>query len=119
MELELIRTYYRSGTNGKILFQGGIKDISGLNLRSLNKVSLPACRLSVYNRLLTTFTDIPYTAADQEARNISLPLTLQPGEIALIILGLKYTVETDGTRVVVANKEWQPVDIIGAAYLPK
>jgi hypothetical protein len=66
-----------------------------------------------------TFTDIPYTAAEQEARNFALPLTLQPGEIALIILGLKYAVETEGTRTVVANKEWQPIDIIGAAYLPK
>ena len=65
-----------------------------------------------------TFADIPYTSAEQEARNISLPLTPQPGEIALIVLGLKYTVETEGNRVVVANKEWQPIDIIGAAYLP-
>ena len=52
------------------------------------------------------------------ARDIVLPLTLQPGEVGLVILGLKYTVERAGNLQVAAGREWRPVDIVDAYYFP-
>jgi hypothetical protein len=66
----------------------------------------------------TLFVDIPYSDEEQEARDIVLPLALQPREVGLVILGLKYTVERAGNLEVVAGREWRPVDIIDAYYFP-
>lgn len=65
-----------------------------------------------------SFIDIPYTDAVVEARDIPLPLTIKPGELALVVLGLKYTVVNEGNRELAIKKDWQPLDIMGAAYLP-
>ena len=81
-------------------------------------LSCKAGNPSVVGSMHTTFADIAYNGEEQEARDIALPLTLQPGELALIIPGLRYTVERAGNLEVVTNKDWQPLDIIDAAYLP-
>ncbi|MDP4251558.1 MAG: hypothetical protein Q8918_15750 [Bacteroidota bacterium] len=73
---------------------------------------------SVFGSMHTTFADTPYSSVEQEAREIVLPLALQPGEVGLITLGLKYMAERAGEREVVASREWQPLDIIDAFYLP-
>jgi hypothetical protein len=65
-----------------------------------------------------TFVDITYNREEQEASRLALPLTQLPGEVALLVLGLKYTVASAENRAVCTKKDWQPVDIIGAAYLP-
>jgi len=65
-----------------------------------------------------TFIDIPYPDAVAEARDIPLPLSMKPGELALVVIGLKYTIENEGNRELVTKKDWQPLDIMGAAYLP-
>jgi hypothetical protein len=65
-----------------------------------------------------TFIDIPYTGQQLEARDIELPLTVMPGELGLVVLGLSYTVVTNGNRKVITEKDWLPLDITGAAYLP-
>jgi hypothetical protein len=66
----------------------------------------------------TTFIDITNDDEGQEARNIMLPLALQPGELGLVVLRLKYTIEKAGNLQEVAGREWQPVDIIDAYYFP-
>jgi len=81
-------------------------------------LSCKAGNPSVVGSMHTTFADIACNGEEQEARDIALPLTLQAGELALIIPGLRYTVERAGNLEVVTNKDWQPLDIIDAAYLP-
>jgi hypothetical protein len=90
------------------------------NLRmEIATLSCTAANPSKAGSMHTTFIDITNDDEGQEARDIMLPLALQPGELGLVILRLKYTIEKAGNLQDVAGREWQPVDIIDAYYFPR
>ena len=84
----------------------------------IRALSCLASNPAVISSSRETFIDIAYTDAVVEARDIMLPLTIKPGELALVVFGLKYTAVNEGNRELVIKKDWQPLDIMGAAYLP-
>jgi hypothetical protein len=89
------------------------------NLRmEIATLSCTAANPSKAGNMHTTFIDITNDDEGQEARDIMLPLALQPGELGLVVLRLKYTIEKAGNLQEVAGREWQPVDIIDAYYFP-
>jgi hypothetical protein len=64
-----------------------------------------------------TAIDMTYNNDNLGAEKIELPISLKPGEIAVVALGLKYTVIKKNLPMVITDKRWQPADIIGAFFM--
>jgi hypothetical protein len=82
------------------------------------KLRAATCSLLSDNSLLGTAKElnIVYNDTLLHAHKIELPLTVEPGNITVVMMAIEYTVLKNGIEHVVKDKRWMPAAVVGAIW---
>ena len=68
---------------------------------------------SVARQQAGTDFDMPYKDEPLPSRQIEFPIEVKSGELALVVIGLKYQVENKGRISAMTDRRWLPLDVVG------
>jgi len=63
--------------------------------------------------------DIKYTDKSLNAQTHERRFPLKPGELTIVVLALKYTVNKNGDKKILNDEKWLPAGVIGSYYKDK